>query len=77
MALSSLNPNHTAILSIDLQSGIVSIYTRGETLVIRAAELLQNAREAGCTIIHVKAGFAVRHRNQWSRAIDGAGCCRC
>jgi nicotinamidase-related amidase len=57
MALGSFNPNHTAMLSMDLQSGIVSIYTRDDGLVTRTAELLQNAREAGCTIIHVKVGF--------------------
>ena len=45
------------MISMDLQSGIVSIYTRDDGLVTRAGELLQNSREAGLTIVHVKVGF--------------------
>jgi nicotinamidase-related amidase len=45
------------MLSLDLQAGLVSIYTRDGGLVTRAGALVQNAREAGMTIVHVKVGF--------------------
>jgi len=57
MASNSIDPNHTAMLSLDLQSGIVSIYTRDDALVTRASELLRLGRAAGLTIVHVKVGF--------------------
>ncbi len=57
MVRSSFDPAHTAMLSMDLQTGLVSIYTRNDDLVTRAAELLQNGRDAGMTIIHVRVGF--------------------
>jgi nicotinamidase-related amidase len=57
MTSNSIDPNHTAMLSLDLQSGIVSIYTRDDALVTRASALLQQGRAAGLTIIHVKVGF--------------------
>lgn len=57
MAQSSIDPIHSAMLSLDLQAGIVSIYTRDNDLVTRAAALLQDGREAGLTIVHVKVGF--------------------
>jgi nicotinamidase-related amidase len=57
MAPSSFDPVHSAMLSMDLQSGIVSIYTRDDGVVSRAGALLQTAREAGFTIVHIKAGF--------------------
>ena len=57
MAANALDPKHTAMLSMDLQAGIVSIYTRNDELVTRAGALLQNGRAAGLTIVHVKVGF--------------------
>lgn len=57
MAQRPIDPVHTAMLSMDLQAGIVSIYTRDNDLVTRAAVLLQDGREAGLTIVHVKVGF--------------------
>ena len=57
MISDSIHPNHTAMLSLDLQSGIVSIYTRDDGLVTRAGELLRQGRAIGVTIIHVKVGF--------------------
>ena len=42
---------------MDLQSGIVSIYTRDNDLVSRAGALLQSGRDVGLTIVHVKVGF--------------------
>jgi nicotinamidase-related amidase len=57
MTQGSFDPVHSAMLSMDLQAGIVSIYTRDSNLVTRAAALLQDGREAGFTIVHVKVGF--------------------
>jgi nicotinamidase-related amidase len=58
MAPNSVDPNHTAVLSMDLQSGIVSIYApNDEGFIARAAAVLQRGREAGLTVIHVKVGF--------------------
>jgi nicotinamidase-related amidase len=57
MASNSIDPAHAAMLSMDLQSGIVSIYTRDDAFARRAGGLLSRGREAGLTIIHVKVGF--------------------
>lgn len=58
MALTSLDPSCTAVLSMDLQEGIVSIYTpNNQELVARAGLVVRQARRAGMTIIHVKVGF--------------------
>ena len=57
MGGASFDPIHSAILSMDLQSGIVSVYDQHEDVATRAGALLQSGREAGWTIIHVKVGF--------------------
>ena len=57
MIQGSIDPACSAMLSLDLQAGIVSIYTRDNDLVTRAAALLQAGREAGLTIVNVKVGF--------------------
>ena len=76
MGVSSIDPSRTALLSLDLQSGIVSVYARDD-LPARAAVLLQNARHAGLTIIHVKVGFRpgvpeINERNMLLRAIKAS-----
>jgi nicotinamidase-related amidase len=58
MSPTSLDPIHSALLSMDLQSGVVSIYApNNEELVARAGAVLQHGRRAGLTVIHVKVGF--------------------
>jgi len=52
-----VDPDRTAMLSMDLQSGIVSVYAQDDDLITRAAALLQSGREAGWTIVHIKVGF--------------------
>jgi nicotinamidase-related amidase len=48
----------TAILAMDCQAGIVSIYAKPpEEFVGRAAGVLAAARGAGMTVIHVQVGF--------------------
>ena len=48
---------HSAILSMDLQAGIVSVYVKDESFIPRAARTLHAARAAGLIVVHVKVGF--------------------
>ena len=49
---------HTAVLAMDCQAGIVSIYAKPpEEFVARAAGVLHAARRAGMAVIHVQVGF--------------------
>jgi nicotinamidase-related amidase len=52
------DPARTAMLSMDMQNGIVSIYT-GNTpeLVGRCAEVLKAARSRDTKVIHIRVGF--------------------
>ena len=52
-------PAHTAVLSMDCQSGTVSIYTKDDkdAFLTRAASVLNHARTTGFTVIHVQVGF--------------------
>src|SRR5579863_742735 len=58
-ALSAMDPAHTAVLSMDCQTGIVAIYTKDDkdSFLNRTANVLNHARGAGMTIIHVRVGF--------------------
>jgi nicotinamidase-related amidase len=47
----------TAVLSMDLQTGIVSQYVKDDGLIPRAASVLQQARRAHLPVVHVKVGF--------------------
>ena len=54
----SFEPAHTAVLSMDLQSAIVSIYTGNDKdFIPRAASVLRSARLAKMTVVHVQVGF--------------------
>jgi nicotinamidase-related amidase len=54
----TIDPAHSALLLMDFQAAIVSIYTRNDSaLVERAAALLTAARNAGLTVIHVQVAF--------------------
>jgi nicotinamidase-related amidase len=52
-------PEHTAVLSMDCQAAIVSIYTRTEkdAFLARAASVLAYARASHINVIHLKVGF--------------------
>ncbi|MFL6428630.1 MAG: isochorismatase family cysteine hydrolase [Acidobacteriaceae bacterium] len=54
-----IDPAHTAVLSMDCQAGIVSIYTREakDAFLVRAASVLNHARAIGMNVIHVQVGF--------------------
>jgi nicotinamidase-related amidase len=71
----TIDPAHTAVLSMDCQAGIVSIYTREakDPFLLRVASALNHARAAGMTIIHVQVGFRSGHPEISSRnALFGA-----
>ena len=55
----SIDPARTAILSMDCQAGIVSIYTREakDAFLVRVASVLHHARAIGMTVIHIQVGF--------------------
>ena len=55
----TIDPAHTAVLSMDCQVGIVSIYTREakDAFLVRVASVLNHARATGMTIIHIRVGF--------------------
>ncbi len=53
----SLDLARTAVLSMDMQAGILSLYTSDGTLVSRAAELLDRCRARHLPVIHVRVGF--------------------
>jgi nicotinamidase-related amidase len=53
-----LNPSRTAVLSMDMHAGIVSIYAGDQQgFTSRAADVLARCRERGMTVIHIQVGF--------------------
>jgi nicotinamidase-related amidase len=69
--------DHTALLVMDLQNGIVARYP-DEALLERAAEALAAARSAGIPVFFVRVAFREGHpevspRNRTFSAIAGAG----
>ena len=77
----------TAVLSMDLQNTIVSIYTRTEPdFLTRVSKLLSSARESGIRVMHVLVGFrpgfpeidlrnplfgAIKSSPQWQQIFQG------
>ena len=54
----SFDPARTAVLSMDLQTAIVSIYAgKNDDFLPRAASVLRSARLAKMTVVHVQVGF--------------------
>ena len=51
------DPSRTAVLSMDLQTAIVSIYVKDFDMLPRCTGVLQRARSAGMKVIHVQMGF--------------------
>jgi nicotinamidase-related amidase len=78
----------TAVLSMDLQTAIVSIYTKSQPdFLSRVAGVLTEARARAMTVIHVQVGFrpgfpevsernqlfgAIKTSAQWQQAFQGA-----
>ncbi|MGA2428579.1 MAG: isochorismatase family cysteine hydrolase [Candidatus Acidiferrum sp.] len=53
----SFDPKRSAVLSMDLQTGVVSVYVKEAGFIPRVAGVLERARAAGLPIVHVKVGF--------------------
>ena len=53
----SLNPQRTAVLSMDMQAGIVAAYITDQAFLSRASSVLEHARKSGMSVIHVQVGF--------------------
>jgi nicotinamidase-related amidase len=54
----SFYPAHTALLGMDCQTGVVSIYAKPPgPFIERCSSVLRGARKAGMPVIHVKVGF--------------------
>jgi nicotinamidase-related amidase len=54
----TIDPKRTAILAMDCQAGVVSIYIQPpEEFLERASSVLAAARKAGIKIIHIQVGF--------------------
>ncbi len=84
----TFNLARSAVLSMDYQSGIVSMYAGDqEALLVRAASVLERARRLAMCIIHVQVGFrsglpevssrnplfgAIKSSSQHQRLFDGA-----
>jgi nicotinamidase-related amidase len=51
------NPKRSAVLSMDLQAGVVSVYVKDEEFIPRVAGVIEQARRAGLLIVHVSVGF--------------------
>lgn len=87
MANPHLDVSHTAMLSMDLQTGIVPIYTKDQPdFVPRVANVIKAARDRGLRIIHVQFGFrpglpeidarnpflgAIKSSPQWQKVFEG------
>lgn len=79
--------SRTAVLSMDLQAAIVSIYTQGhDEFLPRVAGVLGAARAWGLKVVHVRVGFrpglpeissrnalfaAVKSSPQWQQIFEG------
>jgi nicotinamidase-related amidase len=80
--------SHAAVLSMDLQNAIVSIYAKGhEDFMPRVADVLKAARAKAMSVIHVQVGFrpgfpeissrnalfaAIKTSPQWQQVFQGA-----
>lgn len=54
----SFDPARTAILAMDCQAGVVSIYVQPpDEFLTRASNVLAAARKAGIKVIHIQVGF--------------------
>ena len=53
-----IDPQHTAVLSMDMQAGITSIYAKNEVgFPERAARVLAHSRQHEVRVIHIQVGF--------------------
>jgi nicotinamidase-related amidase len=54
----TVDPCHTAVLALDCQAGVISIYAKSQgDFITRVSSVLNAARDAGVAVIHVQVGF--------------------
>lgn len=53
----SFDPVRSAILCMDYQAGVVSIYVKDQAMLARAASVLNQARRSGVGVIYAQVGF--------------------
>jgi nicotinamidase-related amidase len=53
----AFEPHRTAVLGMDYQTALVSIYVKNAEMLTRAAGILRKARGSGICVIHVRIGF--------------------
>jgi nicotinamidase-related amidase len=53
----AFDSGRTAVLSMDLQRGVVSVYVKDEGYLGRVSAVLQHARQLQLPVIHVKVAF--------------------
>jgi nicotinamidase-related amidase len=54
----TFDPRRTAVLGLDCQTGIISVYAKPEgDFITRASNVLNAARDVGMTVIQVQVGF--------------------
>ena len=54
----TFEPRRTAVLALDCQTGVISVYAKPEgDFVTRASSVLNAARNVGMTVIQVQVGF--------------------
>src|SRR5438128_11402253 len=57
MADLTLDLDRTAVLAMDLQAGVVSVYVTDDAFLGRVRQLLIAARQAGVRVVYVKVSF--------------------
>lgn len=58
MTCRSLDARHTAVLSLDVQAALVTIYTKDSTEFLPAvASAIEHSRRVGAHLVHVRVGF--------------------
>ena len=55
------DPQKTAVISLDVQAGILKRFPTPDAAVRRGAEVIAAGRAAGCLILHVGLGFEPGH----------------
>jgi nicotinamidase-related amidase len=54
----TFDPSHTVVLALDCQTGVISIYAKPQgDFITRVSSVLNAARAAGMTVIHVQVWF--------------------
>jgi len=52
-----IDPKNTAVLSLDIQEGILGFVPNAQTAIPNAGQVVEAARQVGCLMIHVGLGF--------------------